>query len=305
LALKTTVKGIQLVCPNCEDHPSVLEDQENAALVCPQCNSHFTQWDSKPNFINPTSHGLDPVWEKGFTKTETMGRLFRTLNTLYQALKAPRVNFKPKPHFVLIETMAKRPGFKALFVGYNRYFEEQVSKNLVQIDVVPKQYVDVVAMGESVPFPGNSFNLVVISGVIEHTQYPFKVVNEAHRVLKPGGKLYVSSPWVYPFHGGDNYRFSHEGLKFLCHQFGDLEVGSLNGPLHALGIFLTQLVVTYLSFGNRVLRYGFSIFASWFVFPLMVIDELTIRRDRSKFILNANIYAIATKREKNANGESK
>ncbi len=42
---------------------------------------------------------------------------------------------------------------------------------------------------ENLPFPSNSFDLVYSWGVIHHSPDPPKVVEEIHRVLKPGGIL--------------------------------------------------------------------------------------------------------------------
>lgn len=43
-----------------------------------------------------------------------------------------------------------------------------------------------------IPFPDNSFDYVVSSGVIHHTPDPKKAFQELNRVLRPGGKLFLS-----------------------------------------------------------------------------------------------------------------
>lgn len=292
---KASIKEVNLVCPFCKTHPFVFQKSNNSNLLCIMCKRQFGVWESKPSFLHEDVKELNLFWNKGFSSAKSKNQINKILLKIYTVLKAPRIKFRPKPHYQLLSKIATKGPFKALFIGYNQYFEDRLNKDIIQIDVVPKEFVDIVAMGESVPFPEGSFDLVVISGVIEHTQYPLKVVDEAHRVLKTGEKLYLSSPWVYPFHGGDNYRFSHEGLRLLCHQFKIIEIGSLDGPLHALGIFLYYLIVEYLSFGNRYLRYGLSIFVSWLVYPFMLFDALTVRQIKSKCILDANIYAIVEK----------
>jgi SAM-dependent methyltransferase len=45
-----------------------------------------------------------------------------------------------------------------------------------------------VADGECLPFDDNSFDIVFAHGVVQYTADPQRLVNECHRVLKPGGQ---------------------------------------------------------------------------------------------------------------------
>ena len=53
------------------------------------------------------------------------------------------------------------------------------------------------AKGENIPFPDNSFDIVFSSTVLEHTDNPLQVIQEAIRVLKPGGHL----QFIFPNYG--------------------------------------------------------------------------------------------------------
>lgn len=63
-----------------------------------------------------------------------------------------------------------------------------------------------VADGETLPFESDSFDAVYSFGVIHHTDHPERIVQEMHRVLKPGGRflvglyhrrsLFVLSVWI-------------------------------------------------------------------------------------------------------------
>lgn len=47
---------------------------------------------------------------------------------------------------------------------------------------------------EAIPYPDNSFEVVISLWVIEHLKNPEKVFNEIYRVLKPGGILLLATP---------------------------------------------------------------------------------------------------------------
>lgn len=55
---------------------------------------------------------------------------------------------------------------------------------------------------DTLPFPDGSFDVVYSGNVLEHTESPMKVLEEAVRVLRPGGILHVEVP---------NYLFCFEG----------------------------------------------------------------------------------------------
>jgi SAM-dependent methyltransferase/uncharacterized protein YbaR (Trm112 family) len=295
--MNNMVKGILLTCPFCESHPNARLYDDNKKLFCELCGRAFEEWDGKPCFLDDNKFPNIKLWKEPFLKPKIRVQLLKKrLASMLEKLRAPRVRLRRLPHIELLNDLNTKSDFNALYIGYNQPFKPEMESKIIQLNVIPGQYVDVVSMGEYLPFPDNSFDLVVISQVIEHTQYPFKVIEDCHRVLCPEAKIYISSPWVYPFHGGDNYRFSYEGLKILCNKFDIFEIGSLNGPIHALAIFLQYLITKTLSIGNRYLTYFLGIVTSWIVFPLTLIDALFNRKFKKDYTLDANIYIIAAKK---------
>jgi SAM-dependent methyltransferase len=50
----------------------------------------------------------------------------------------------------------------------------------------------VAALGESLPFPDRSFDVVICDNVVDHAESPAKIVRELARILIPGGLLYFT-----------------------------------------------------------------------------------------------------------------
>ena len=58
----------------------------------------------------------------------------------------------------------------------------------------PSGFACTQAIGESLPFPDNTFDCLLLSEVVEHLEQPQVSIREAVRVLCPGGRLLVTTP---------------------------------------------------------------------------------------------------------------
>jgi SAM-dependent methyltransferase len=89
--------------------------------------------------------------------------------------------------------------------------------HVVNLEVVHYDTTDVVAVGEQLPFVDQSFDAVISLSVLEHVRDPFECAREIARVLKPGGELICSVPFLQPYHGYPHhyYNMTHQGLSNL------------------------------------------------------------------------------------------
>ncbi|MDO8482923.1 MAG: glycosyltransferase [bacterium] len=123
----------------------------------------------------------------------------------------------------------------------------------INLDIFPFPEVDIVADATHLPFADNSIPAIVSESVIEHVADPHTVTSEMMRVLKVGGYLYVSAPFIHPFHASpdDFNRWSISGLKHLFKDLEIVESGVRSGPVSALGMFLVYWFGVILSCGSK------------------------------------------------------
>lgn len=83
----------------------------------------------------------------------------------------------------------------------------RISRELVALNgLAPERILD--AVGESLPFEDDSFDIVYSTNVLEHVRQPAQVLDEALRVLRPGGVLQFIYPNFHSFFDG-HYAIFH------------------------------------------------------------------------------------------------
>jgi SAM-dependent methyltransferase len=128
-----------------------------------------------------------------------------------------------------IAAMARQVGGKILDVGcgqkpYAPLFDASAYVGL-EFDTpenrargVAEAYYD----GGKFPFPAKEFDAVLCSQVLEHVFNPGEFLGEVHRVLRDGGKLLLTVPFVWDEHEQpyDFARYSSFGLRYLLEKHG-------------------------------------------------------------------------------------
>jgi SAM-dependent methyltransferase len=72
---------------------------------------------------------------------------------------------------------------------------------LIRLDADPRYECEVVADATALPFRSGSIDRVASNATIEHIADPRRVFEETHRVLRPGGVMAATAPFVWHEHG--------------------------------------------------------------------------------------------------------
>ena len=138
--------------------------------------------------------------------------------------------------------------------GVGRYREWLPNFRLLTLDLDSDHRPQVVSRAEAIPLRSASVDLVLSTEMLEHCPEPARVAGEVHRVLRPGGILVLTTPFVYVLHGWphDYYRFTATGLQHLFRCFSKVETISFGNRLmvaYDLMVGFTPILSSWLNPG--------------------------------------------------------
>ena len=184
-------------------------------------------------------------------------RLYPSLtNPHWLVLKKRREIFEkwiatlPEGDLLVLDIGGRIQPYRPLLTGRTRAY--------MAVDLRPSPLCGLVARGEELPFGNGEFDLVICTQMLQYTAEPKAIVNEANRVLKPGGAFFLTVPSAYPIDSEEEcWRFLPGGLRHLFADFDDVQIVAEGGSV--AGFFRTvnacfNIFVTYPSF-RSMFRY--------------------------------------------------
>jgi SAM-dependent methyltransferase len=150
--------------------------------------------------------------------------------------------------------------------------------------------------GKTFPFADASFDSVLTNQVLEHVFTPTAFLAEISRVLKPGGSVVITVPFVWDEHEQpyDYARYSSFGLKHLLETSG-FEVVAMEKSMADVRV-LFQLINAYLyklnPFTTSRLRLAYNL---TYAAPVNLVGELLSRFTPANPDLYLDNFVVARK----------
>lgn len=133
---------------------------------------------------------------------------------------------------------------------------------------------DVFADASRLPLADASIDTVLLLEVLEHLRYPAQALAEITRVLRPGGRLLLTVPFLYPVHDAP-----HDYQRYTCHGLlREMKTAGLvaDEPAVNLGSAETAGLLLNLALGGMISRALADKHISVILLPLVVVAIPTI-----------------------------
>lgn len=146
-----------------------------SAVTCPVCETSFRTFlpygriNSRPNALCPNCLSLErhrSIWVYLQRKTNFFNQKLHVLHIAPEACYIKRFERIHSDHYITAD------------------IESPLAK--VKMDI------------HEIPFPENTFDVVLCNHVLEHVRDDIKAMSEIHRVLKPGGFSILLVPFFHP-----------------------------------------------------------------------------------------------------------
>ena len=211
-------------------------------------------------------------------------------NYLYRKIDPSPYDFIPKNS--LIVDIGSREAR-----GRYSFGDPPEGSRVLCVDLEDLPGVDIVADAHDLHMiQDNSVDCVVSISTLEHVRDPFKVVSEIHRILKPGGIIYLNIPFIFAFHAApdDYYRFSISGIKILCKEFKLIDCGFNRGPASTMCDLLARFFGILFSFNSVKMYNATRVLFAWMFFWMKYLDAI-IAHYRMAYVIHGGSYFVGQK----------
>ncbi|MGN6369082.1 MAG: class I SAM-dependent methyltransferase [Phycisphaerae bacterium] len=181
------------------------------------------------------------VWKKRPLLREIYNRYFAEMAANFAVSGSGEGRFG-----TIVEIGGGSGNFKEYFAQHHRG-----EGRLIATDVVPTHHCDLAVDAMAMPFGAGSVDNIVMQDVLHHVPYPLRFFAEAERVLRVGGRVVMTEPYISPA-SRVVFGLAHpEPVVMSAEIFGD-SIATDPSPLRGSGAFgSNQATPTRLFFRDR------------------------------------------------------
>jgi SAM-dependent methyltransferase len=112
----------------------------------------------------------------------------------------------------------------------------------IGIDLILEGLVDVIADGTRLPFQDDSVDVILCNDALQYFARPREGIEEMLRVLRPGGRLILSTRSNYPEHHDEHWRFFPHSLRAMTERFSSVSIRPESNSAAGVVLYLNVLL---------------------------------------------------------------
>ncbi len=271
-----------LQCPACRHS---LKRQESL-LRCDQCHTEYPLRGDVPVFVPEATQNVVGA-HRG--KTFAFKRIVKLLQAPHHSVYFSNLSPSYGEGKELKQYLRDHPDLTILNIGSLSGDLRTLHPHIWNLDIVHYPSVDIVADAHHLPFRDGSLDMILFKNVLEHIRDPALAMSEIHRVLKPGGVLYIKLPFLQPFHAvpDDYQRYTVSGMAELMQHYEQLDFGIAVGPGSMMSWMLREYLAILTSFGSMKAYKAGLIAWGWLTFWIKYTDLLFRRNQLAERVTSA------------------
>ncbi len=167
-------------------------------------------------------------------------------------------------------------------------------------DIDPERNPQILGDIHAMPFPDNSYDVIVCSEVLEHLHSPYKAIAEIERVLRPGGKLILTTRFIFPIHDApyDYFRFTQAGLSALLNGWHIVDEEVETKTFETIAVLLQRIIFQTKLRGGKITKgFLYILMRLFLTLDWLVCDMYgdIRRKEHISSLLTSGVYIVATK----------
>jgi len=207
-----------LKCEKCDQPLSISTSDKENRLSCKKCSKSIDV-SSNSVFFSDINPDIRPTIMDNPCDKEKWSK-WRAMN--YSYFSSVLDNLSLSTESLVMDIGAGNRPFRDLLDNFS----------LISVDFYPYPEIDICCdISKKLPIQSNIADCIILSNVLEHMNEPELTLKECHRILKSGGVLIVTVPFIIKIHQSphDYYRYTKFGLQYLLDkvEFSEVSISEI------------------------------------------------------------------------------